>query len=428
MIKIKEFIKQNNKILLILLLIIISATVFTNINMTLKKHEMYELDISRKWDRFFSYDDFYYAHFIFNNDIKETIKLPATHIKHPMFALGGHFFTRAENLVFPNLSFTNHYHLIMIFQNFVSIVGIVFMFLILYDCIKIKIEHAFLLSLIFMFSSTVIIASSVIESFIFSSTLLILSFYCLFKKKYVLSGILGVLIWGVTITNVIIWGTLVLFLIGIKDYKNWVKVGISFLITLLLVIGIVYLFNSQYITEYIVNFNEVIKGNTLHYEAKFGFLSIVKHGFHYLFMAVFFYIDTINFRPNGSLKGQVLFFEPSANLIITVLSVVLFVGMIILLIKPLFKEKNKNVLTCVMVIIYNLFLHCGLRFGLHEGFLYAPHILFAYIILLGLIFKYNKKYVKYIRDFVVIMLTVQLCNNFRFIEEAILVIGKAFIK
>lgn len=422
----KKNILKNDKAPYIVAIIVISFILFNSINFVFKKNNLYKFDEGRKWDRFFSYDDLYYAKYIFNKDLNQTILLPHTHIKHPLFAVGGHAFTKIEKSFYPKLSFQNHYHLIIMFQNVVSIIGVVFLFLIMYDCLKLKIKTSFLLSLIFLFSSTIIISSTLIETFVFSSSLLILSYYFISKKKYYISGVLGALIFGVTITNIIPWAIMVLFLVGIKDYKNLFKIAVSALVALLIFTGIIYLYNSDYITVYFTNCYKTIKYNAEYFEAKFNAVMIIKYFFYYLFVAPFFYINTVNSRPDGLFHRQSVYFEPSANIFIIILSVLLLLGIILLAIKLFSKDRDRNILCCLTIIFYNILLHGVLKFGLHEGFLYAPHILFAYIIMFALLFKHFPKYNKHISYFAFIFLIIQLFNNFRFINEAILAVGKVF--
>lgn len=116
--------------------------------------------------------------------------------------------------------------------------------------------------------------------------------------------------------------------------------------------------------------------------------------------------------------GYAISFIPSAKILITLLVSTIYITIVTFSIK-LIKELEKNTFACYGIILFNIYLHFILKFGLTEAFLYTPHFIFAIIILFGVVIKkYEQKHlIIYISLFTVILF--QLFYNSQSIADII---------
>lgn len=246
-----------------------------------------------------------------------------------------------------------------------------------------------------------------------------MSYYFIATKRYIISGVLGVLVFGTTVTNVVIWGLMVLFIALRENYKSIIKIGLSFIVTFLIVFSLLYIFYNQYLNTVIDNFISIVIQNKNAFSMDYGFFDTVKRGFYYLFISSFFYIDIQNTNQLGQNLGNSISFVPSANIFIVIVGIILLLVITVLLLKPLLKNKDKNIITCFSIILFNIILHCFLKFGIHEGFLYTPHFLFVFIILFSFAYKYYPNYSKYITLGAMTVFFFELIFNFKSIFDMI---------
>ena len=416
----KKFYNNKKDLFLITSLSLIFLTVFFSTTIILKNNRVYDLSPILE-DRFYSLDDLHYATRIYNPD-KDNMTGPMnlfSSVKHPLLSFNAHIFSSAEKMINKDIPFIRHHLNIIFIQLITSLIGIIFLYKTLSEIIKLSKFQSFLLTLIYLFSNTILITTVITDSFIFGATSLIVAYYLLSKQKYILSGILGSLIFGITITNVVIWGIMVLALGGFR-LKPLLKIFYSFSITTLLVVLIMYLYNSAYLYMIMSNFFKVIKINAELFKMDYNLLITIRNGFYYLFGAAFFYINTTNTTPLGLNKNMTISFLPSANVWISFLGISMLLLIVIFLIKNI-KNKDKNIIACFFIIIFNIILHCAFKFGLNEAFIYTSHILFVYIILLAIILKYYSSYKKELLMFITIILITQ-AFNFRSIIDIIRVV------
>jgi hypothetical protein len=411
---------------LIILLIIISFSILFSLSIKLRRNNVYNDDITMLSDRFYSYDDLYYAKRIYANMPSDFYKnIQNTIVKHPLLTFSGLTYGNLKTHYANNIIFVNHYHLIICLQIALTVVSIVYLFIILKDIIKIKKGFAFILSLVYLFANATIISSLLVESFAISAALLIMSYYYISNKNYLIAGIFGSIIMGVTITNAAIWGIMVLFLIGFKDYKNIIKTLVICLLSTAVILTLMNLSNSTFMNYLFKDFFKVIFDNAGSFKANYTILGSIKSAFYYLITSGLFYINTTDMSQIGMYQGEAISFIPKANILLTLLSGILFILITVPPIKVWLKEKDKHILTCLIIIVFNFVLHFGLKFGLYEAFLYTPHFLFTFILLLGILFKYYKKFTKPLLLFTLFIILIQLINNFKAISDIILVVQKA---
>lgn len=161
------------------------------------------------------------------------------------------------------------------------------------NVIKLRPIYCFLLSLVFLFSNATIISSLIVESFVFSSTLLIMSYYYISKKKPLISGLLGALVLGTTITNIVIWG-IMLILLNLIDMKYIIKTILYFILSCIIIYFSIWIIESNYLNFLSTNFFDIIFENQEKFSVVMSISESIKYAFYYLGISGLFYIDTVN--------------------------------------------------------------------------------------------------------------------------------------
>lgn len=232
--KLKKYCVSNERIrdlIYILTYILITFIIlFTIANIIRTNTNFYNENLPFRWNSILSYDDMFYARRIYNSnpDYESNI---STIVKHPMISSVGQTFTNIEEKIFDN-EVSDHYFHIVVFQIVINIIGLFYLYKILREHIELKNIWCFLLLTIYEMATVTIFGTLLVESFIISGTLLIMSYYFLSKQKIVASIILGILVTGITITNSIAFALMALFLI--KDKRKIMKIGIFCIVGILL--------------------------------------------------------------------------------------------------------------------------------------------------------------------------------------------------
>lgn len=410
----------NSKNKLILLIITIGVILFLSLALILKKERVYVYNEHQLNDRFYSYDDMYYGEFVFNADASVKNELLYSAVKHPLLLIVSNDFTKLEKIIFPKITFENHYFLIVCLQIIFSIIGAVFLFKIFNEIIGLKEHISLLFSLIYIFSNCILISTILLESFAYSSTLLIMSYYFISKNKYIASGILGTLIIGTTITNIFIW--LIMVLVLSKDIKEISKNIIPCVLFILILIIIIYIFHNNYFLKIYKNFFNIVIENVESYTIDFSLFEKIKSSFYFLFVSALFYINITYNNQLGEDIGKAISFIPSANFIITGISLLLVTLLLYFTFKSIKDHKDKNVICCILILIYNIILHSCFSFGLNEAFLYTPHFFFSILIMMGVFYKYISRHSKKLLTFYALIFVTQLVYNFKSITDIINII------
>lgn len=394
--KIKEkFTKKRIKeILPIFIYIIIIGIILLCVAKIMKKDtKFYDANLPYRWDMIISYDDMHYA----RNIYADTDKDYATSIKHPLLVTLAHGFVHIEEKLFPPKDSTDHYYHIVLLQIILNLLSVIYLYKILKEHIGLKNEWSFLLLTIYELATVSILGTFFVESFIISSTLLIMSYYYLAKQKLIPSIILGILTTGITITNAIPFALMSICLL--KKKKDIFITGISCILGSILILLMIP--ERDYI---LTNFFSVLNDNKK-YIAKSN--ETIKYAFNYLLISPFLFIkQSYVFNKKDLLCVR---FTTDTNIFVAIFIIIIFSLMAYCIIKNI---KNRNMLAATFVLIFNFILHIVFKFGLTEATIYALHFLFAEIIILAFSFKIESKNKKVIAiTLIILVLILQIVYN-----------------
>ncbi len=404
--------KKNNeqKIRDIIYLVIYVGIIFVVLFSTakaIKTTNFYRSDLKFRWDNILSYDDRYYIKEIYTSDddydgIKNTV------VKHPIIKVIGQAFSAVENAMFKNMKPTDRYFHIVIFQLIINLIGLVYLYKILREHLGLRNIFCFFIMTLYELATVTILGTFVLETFIISSTLLIMSYYYLAKQKKVMSIILGVLTTGLTITNCIPFAIMAIILL--KNKKDILKVGIPCVVGL----GIVFLL-LPYKSWIIGNFAQCLSSNSSTFVMDTGFVDVLKMIFYNIIVSpICFISQTVGVKDGLTYMD----FNLKASKIVSLSVIIFFAFIVYNVIKNI---KDRNMIALLAVFIYNMLLHCVAKFGLYDGTIYGLHFLFAELLMFAFGFKIENKKVRTIFiAFAVIFLLVQLRYNLRGFLEILL--------
>ena len=332
---------------------------------------IYNINLHTNNDRFFSMDDSYYINHFYSTEPDDTGRV----VKHPLLVAFAHYFTLLERSVLGEISTEHHYMLVVLFQILVQTIAVVYLFRMLTEHYKLTCLNAALLTLIYGLSCASLLFMLIAESYIFSGALLILTQWFILQKKPAAVVIAGILLGGMTITNIFIWGILVLFYDD-KFYKRAIMAAAGGLGLL----GAIWLLpvRDAFYTQCL----KVFQSSPANYSDNFLVLEALKRGFYALFGSTYFFIDTVDESPFGKYQGQAVSFIPSAPFFINVIAGIWLLLMVYSLIG---NRKNALIRGPLMVLLFNIALHVVKQYGLKEGSLYSLHHSFAQILIIACI-------------------------------------------
>ena len=398
--RLKYIINKLSKYYGILIYIMFAAAILFTFAKVIKTQTNYYSDeLKFRWDSVLSYDDIYHARSIYS-EAPNYEKIVGTITKHPFISVFGQVIHKGENIIFENNNHTDHYYHIVLFQILLNGIGIFYLYKILTEQYKIKNKWCYLILTIYELATVSLLGTFILDSFIVSATLLIMSYYYLSKQKLIISTVLGILVAGLCITNSISFAIMAIFLL--KKKRNILKVGIGCIFgTLLLSLFLPYkelLYNNF--------FSEVQNQADKYIFVSSGIGGYVKLIFYYLLASPIFFLNTIHTQFNGLDK---VFFDLSARYPVIIITILFFVFIIYNVIKNI---KDRNMLAACGVFIYNIFLHGILKFGLKEGTIYGLHFLFTEILMFAFGFKIKNTVARRIFIiFSIILLVVQIRYN-----------------
>lgn len=215
--------KQRTVILCLMLL----AVLYVFLGLWFTHSSYYNVAPDTNNDRLFSMDDAYYILNIYSTDMDNSLRI----VKHPLFTVYAHWFTKSEQLVFGEISVTHHYWLVLASQIITAVLSIYYLYLSFVEHFKLSSKQALLLIMIYGFSISVLLQTMVAESYIFSSLFLIMTFYYSQHKKVLPVIVLGILTAGTTLTNGLLWALLAIF----SKFKaaDIIKIGITTVLSFL---------------------------------------------------------------------------------------------------------------------------------------------------------------------------------------------------
>lgn len=361
----------------------------------------YSTDISYRWYTVLSYDDVFYSRNIYT-DKTDYDKTLLTIVKHPLMRGIGHTFTFLEKNFFQSMDKTDHYFHIVVFQILVNLIGTVYLYKILREQLQLRNRWCFLLLIIYQLATVTILGTLMVETFIISGTLLIMSYYYLNKQKLIPSIILGILATGVTLTNCIPFAIMAVFLL--QNKKDIFKVGITCIIGL-----IVICFMLPYREFLVNNFIDMIKYNADTFVEEQTGITWGKMVFYNLLSSPIFFITQTHTLNKGM---DFVTFALHSGKVIAITTIIFFIAIIYNIIKNI---KDRKLLAALGVFIYNMILHGIVKFGLYEGgTIYGLHFLFVEILMFAFGFKIKNKKIRYIFiTFALFMTIVQLRYNIK---------------
>lgn len=410
--KIKNYIEKNKQKLkdymyIAIYSLFIFITLFTVANFIKTKTNFYRNDLKFRWDNVLSYDDIFYSKSIYTSE-KKYESTVSTIVKHPFMRVIGHGFVIVENALFSNMNKTDHYFHIVVFQIIINLIGVIYLYKILREQFKLKNRWCLLLLTIYEMATVAILGTLIVETFLISGTLLIMSYYYLSKQKKVASIIIGILTTGVTVTNCIPFALMAIFLL--KDKKDILKVGVSCAIGFMTINLML-----PYREILFSNFINMVENNANKYSKEQTGITYINMILYNLIISPIFFIKQIHIMQKGL---DLVTFDLMSSKIVGIMTMLFFIGIIYNIIK---NRKNRNMLAALVVFIYNMILHGVVKFGLYEGTIYGLHFLFAEILMFAFGFNNKDKKIKYtFIIFAIIMLLVQIRYNMKGLLELLL--------
>jgi len=366
------------------------------------KTNFYRDDLKFRWDNILSYDDICYARQIYSSDVNyEHNNVMPINVRHPLMKVWGMSFSNIEEILCKNLNKTDHYFHIVVFQIIINLIGTYYLYKILREQFELKNLWCFLLITIYQLATVTILGTLIIETFLLSSTLLIMSYYYLRKQKKIMSIIAGILLTGVTITNAIAFAIMAIFLL--KDKKDIFKVGTGCILGCIIVLLIL-----PYGSQSVSNLLAIADNNITRFAREQTGITYIKMIFYNLLSSPIFFIKQVHTVKNGL---DFVTFDLSSSKIVAITTIIFFLLIIYDIVKNI---KDRRLLAALGVFIYNMILHGIVKFGLYEGTIYGLHFLFTEILIFALGFKIeNKKIRNVFIAFSIFMILVQLRYNIK---------------
>lgn len=399
--KIKKFYGDKTKVkdyaYLLIYILITFIILFTIANTVRADTNFYSENLTFRWKNVLSYDDMLYARDVYtiNPKYENTVHLSI----HPLFDVLAQTVANIENIIFSDTSQNAHYYHIVLFQILVNLLGVVYLYKIFREQLKLQNIWCYLLMTIYEIATVTLLGTFVVESFLISGTLLIISYYYLSKQKLIASSVLGILVTGMCITNCIAFGIMAIFLL--KNKRDILKVGISCILG-----GIIIFLLIPYKNYIIDNLFSSVNTYTELYTPSHDLLTYIKMIFYYILSSPLFFINILHTAPNGL---DYIKFDLSADIPIIIMTILFFIFMLNNVIRNI---KDRNLLAAFGLFLYNMIIHVIVRFGLYEGTIYGLHFLFAEIIMFAFGFRIKNKYIK--RAFAILailFLIIQLRYN-----------------
>lgn len=392
-----SFFKKHSSVILFFALL---AVVYLIIFALLCSTPVYNIETGHN-DRLFSADDVYYVKNFYSVNMDTSPRV----IKHPLFIVFAHLFTLAELFVFGEISIASHYKLIAAFQMAIAVISVWYLFLILDRQYKLKRKVSLLFCGIYSFAFSTLFYTFIAESYIFSSLILLMTYYYARENNFPVTVILGALAAGITITNAALWAAIVFFSGGnIKDrLVTLVSGGVLFC----LLVAILPIRNGF--------FSYILPGSLSsaeNYSDSFGILQAAVYTFFAFFGSTVFYLDTMDVSAFREFKGDALTFIPSASIPVVIISLC---WLILLIFTAAYCRKEKMLIPPLAVLGLNLLLHGLIQYGLKEAFLYSLHHFTAQILIIALLFcpdmQIKKAYKKSVLIFLALFLVCTVLLN-----------------
>ncbi|PZU91673.1 MAG: hypothetical protein DI529_00460 [Chryseobacterium sp.] len=335
------------------------------------------------WDGYFSFDN------------RAIIQTGGGFERHP---LSNYFFDQLRNfaLWISSNRYDSVFRLVLaLFSTVVISLANVQIFKYLNNIIRLPLKISLLILAFYGLFVTNILLSFTPETYTY--TLLFLSVFNYYSAKKIQeekpisfgATIFGsVFIGGLTITNIV--KVYIPFLFEKKIFWNWKKIGIAIAKIATSVVVFVFLF----LLRLDFNFQNFLNKTEQQYD-KF---SRAKTTPVWDMITSWFFGGNILFSNyeirDYHNKDKTFYYKALFMDVYTSFVPYIFIGIVLLLmIWSIFKNyKNKLVWILVITFLFDVFVHCVLKFGLHTSYIYGGHFVFVYPLLLGwLFFSYRDK-------------------------------------
>lgn len=352
---------------------LVLAAVYLLIFLFLRSTPFYDVTFAHN-DRLFSADDTYYVTEYFSAQIDDSPRI----IKHPLLVLFGSLFTRAEGLMFGEVTIQQHYEHIVLLQIGLALLSVFYLYRILMEQYELRQRDALLLCAIYSFAFSTVFYTFVAESYINSALVLMMSFYYARKGNAPATALLGVLAAGVTITNAALWAIIVLCTNSFSLLRKIQILGTG---------GAVFCVLMALSPLRGMFYSTLISGalsSAHNYSDHFTVVELARRVFFVFFGSTAFALDTTDASPFGEFPGDALSFIPHASLGVVLAA---FVWVLLVIFAVWVGRKQSLLWAPLAVLGANLVLHGVIQYGLKEGFLYSLHHLPAQILLVALLLR-----------------------------------------
>ncbi len=328
------------------------------------------------WDAYFSFDN------------KSILMTGGSFERHP---LSYYFFTWIREFCLfisgGKMNMTFRLSLAWL-SNFIITLNVIQVFKYLKNIIRLPLPYSLLIIVFFGIFSTNIVLSFTPENFTYTLFLLSLyNYYAAIKLRKeekipaTALSVAGITIGGLTITNIVKVFIPVFFEKGL--FKSWKKIGWAILRGMIAVI--VYIFLYLYRIDF--KYQNIFSKTNQQYE-KF---SNVESMPTWDMILSFFFGGNILFpgfilSDKHNMKGF-NFKGLYMDLYSSIFSYI-FIAVILILISWSYIKnfKNKWVQVITISFLFDIFIHCIMRFGLHTSYIYGGHFIFVYPLLIGWLF------------------------------------------
>ncbi|AZA55845.1 DUF6080 domain-containing protein [Chryseobacterium shandongense] len=357
------------------------------------------------WDAYFSFDN------------KSIVMTGGSFERHP---LSYYFFNwiRELALLYSGGKMNGDFRFILAwFSNFTVSLSVLQIFKYLKNIIRLPLILNFFLVLFFGAFSTTILLSFTPENFTYTLFLLTLfNHYSAIKLKKdekipaLALAFSGVTIGGLTVTNIAKVFIPVAFEKGL--FKSWKKFGNAvFRVTLTLIF-----FVLLYLNRIDFKYQNIFSKTNEQYEK---FSNVNSTPTWDMILSYFFGGNILfsNFivRDKHNMAGY-----HYKGLIMTVYSSwipYIFIAVLLMLISWSYYKNFKNKLVQVLMIsfLFDILIHCIMRFGLHTSYIYGGHFVFVYPLLLGWLFysyKESPKMLSFLMVIFTLLFVYLLTNNY----------------
>lgn len=357
------------------------------------------------WDAYFSFDN------------KSIVMTGGSFERHP---LSYYFFNwiRELALLYSGGKMNGDFRFILAwFSNFAVSLSVLQIFKYLKNIIRLPLILNFLLVLFFGAFSTTILLSFTPENFTYTLFLLTLfNHYSAIKLKKdekipaLALAFSGVTIGGLTVTNIAKVFIPIAFEKGL--FKSWKKFGNAvFRVTLTLIF-----FVLLYLNRIDFKYQNIFSKTNEQYEK---FSNVNSTPAWDMILSYFFGGNILfsNFivRDKHNMAGY-----HYKGLIMTVYSSwipYIFIAVLLMLISWSYYKNFKNKLVQVLMIsfLFDILIHCIMRFGLHTSYIYGGHFVFVYPLLLGWLFysyKESPKMLSFLMVIFTLLFVYLLINNY----------------